>query len=251
MVLLHGIESHAGWFAGTCQWLSRLGFHVMALQRRGSGVDQRQRGDIDSYATWISDVAFFASSLRQQKPEVPIHLLGISWGGKLACACAVSSSQPWMTSLVLVSPGLVRRVDVSLLTKMRIAIDFLLFPGRLYDVPIAGTGMFTKNEAWEDFIAQDALRLKRVTARFLVQNKRLDNFLRKRLKDIKVPVLALFAETDEIIDNERTKAMISRFDSSNKRILEYPGATHTLEFEDNPDIWRKDLLAWLDSFKPL
>ncbi len=43
-------------------------------------------------------------------------------------------------------------------------------------------------------------------------------------------------------------AALERFASPRKKILQYPGSVHTLEFEPNPDLWRKDVLAWLDSF---
>lgn len=247
VLFLHGIESHPRWFEGTCQWLARLGFHVAALQRRGSGTDASRRGDSDGYRTWLRDVELLAGQLSGEGPSCPSHLLGISWGGKLASACA-AAAPTWMTSLILISPGLAPRVDVPFLTKVRIGLCSLFSPEQRFDLPIGETRMFTANQRWREFIANDSLRLKNVTARFLVENVKLDRYLRSRLSKIQVPVLTLLAQTDEIIDKKKTKAMISRFGSSNKKILEYSGTTHTLEFEDNPDLWRKDLLAWLDAF---
>ncbi len=246
VILLHGVESHGQWFEGTCRWLTQLGFHVAALERRGSGLDGCSRGDVDSYRHWMDDVEVLARRLGAEKTPAKIHLLGISWGGKLACACAARSS-PWISSLILISPGLAPRVDVSWLTKIRIAWNYFFCPTRRFRLPIDKAAMFTANERWQSFIEKDPLRLKEVTARFLGENFKLDRFLRKNRALIRVPVLMLLAQTDAIIDKDRTRKYLETFGSAHKKILEYPGSVHTLEFEENPDCWRKDVLSWLDA----
>jgi len=56
----------------------------------------------------------------------------------------------------------------------------------------------------------------------------------------------LLAQRDRIIDNQRTRTFVERFAGSDKEIVEYPGAHHTLEFEPNPDQFIADLQHWLE-----
>ena len=46
VVYLHGIVSHGGWYVTSCDHLAANGFQVHFLERRGSGLNPDQRGDV-------------------------------------------------------------------------------------------------------------------------------------------------------------------------------------------------------------
>lgn len=97
VVLLHGIQSHGGWYGDTCQGLADNGYSVSFLDRRGCGLNDRGRGDAPSFRRLLDDIAEF---LRDQ-PR-PRFLVGISWGGKLAVA--LQRRHPGLTDgLVLIA----------------------------------------------------------------------------------------------------------------------------------------------------
>ncbi|HEV8166661.1 MAG TPA: alpha/beta fold hydrolase, partial [Actinomycetota bacterium] len=56
VVFLHGIASHAGWFAETAADLNRQGVEVYGLDRRGSGRSGGPRGHLDRYERALDDV---------------------------------------------------------------------------------------------------------------------------------------------------------------------------------------------------
>src|SRR5689334_19603153 len=56
IVLLHGLQSHARWFAEAADMLNDRGFAVYALDRRGSGSSPGRRGDIRDYRHWYDEV---------------------------------------------------------------------------------------------------------------------------------------------------------------------------------------------------
>ena len=68
VVCLHGIISHGGWYLQSCQRLADAGCEVHYLERRGSGLNAEQRGDVDQYQTWIEDVTTY---LQQLPSDVP------------------------------------------------------------------------------------------------------------------------------------------------------------------------------------
>jgi alpha-beta hydrolase superfamily lysophospholipase len=43
---------------------------------------------------------------------------------------------------------------------------------------------------------------------------------------------------------------VERFATTDKTVIEYPGAHHTLEFEAEPDRFIEDWRQWLERFSP-
>ncbi len=83
LVYLHGIESHAGWFALAADALRNRGFDVYCLDRRGSGLIRENRGlpsgHADDYTTLLADIRAFITPLHGRYDEV--FLVGLSFGG--------------------------------------------------------------------------------------------------------------------------------------------------------------------------
>jgi acylglycerol lipase len=102
VVFLHGITSHGGWYDRSGAHLAAAGFEVHFLDRRGSGLNSHEPGDVDRWQTWIDDVRSYLEGMRG---TVPVVLGGISWGGKLAAA--IARRDPGLVqAVVLRCPGL-------------------------------------------------------------------------------------------------------------------------------------------------
>ena len=90
LVGLHGIQSHSGWYEYSCEALGTRGIDVRFLDRRGSGQNEQQRGHAPHADRLINDVRQFllhvAYERDRTRPDAPIILLGLSWGGRLAAA---------------------------------------------------------------------------------------------------------------------------------------------------------------------
>src|SRR4051794_21202941 len=69
LVLLHGLQSHAGWFADAAEALRDAGLAVYALDRRGSGSSRGVRGDVGRYGDWLDEVATVAAQARADYPD--------------------------------------------------------------------------------------------------------------------------------------------------------------------------------------
>lgn len=248
VVCLHGIQSHSGWYQRSCRRVARAGYDVSFLDRRGSGLNEQDRGDAPGFRRLLDDVAEFLRPLRPDaKPQAaPVILLAISWGGKLAAA--LQRRHPGLVDgLALLCPGFRPRVAPSRKERLKILWARLTAPRRLFPVPLNDPELFTATPHWQQFVRDDPLALRRATARLLLESARLDGYLRFwAVGAVRVPVLLLLAEHDRVIDNARTRAFVGRFPAADKQVIEYPGAHHTLEFEPDPDLWLGDLLRWLD-----
>jgi alpha-beta hydrolase superfamily lysophospholipase len=239
VVALHGIQSHGGWYTASCRYLAEAGYAVDFLDRRGSGLNEEARGDAPGFRRLLADIAEFL------RAGSPAFLAGISWGGKLAVA--LEQFHPGLTAgLLLLTPGLCPRIRPPGRQRLAIVWSRLVSPRRLFPIPLDDPELFTANPVRQAFIRDDPLSLRQATARFLVSSIHLDIVLRRAPLRIGLPVLLLLAGRDRIIDNARTRAYLERFATSDRQVIEYPKAHHTLEFEPDPTPVFADVLAWLE-----
>jgi alpha-beta hydrolase superfamily lysophospholipase len=151
-------------------------------------------------------------------------------------------------AVALICPGLTPRVGVSL--RERLGIAAAVLTGRAarvtYPIPLADPALFTADAEAQEFIANDPLSLRRGTAGLLASSFFLDRMVRRAVRRVRQPALLMLAGQDRIVDNARTRATFKLLASPSKRIIEYPEAHHTLEFEPDPSRYARDLIAWLD-----
>jgi alpha-beta hydrolase superfamily lysophospholipase len=251
LICLHGIQSHGGWYEHSSDQLRKAGYEVFFLDRRGSGLNQEDRGDTPSYRRLLDDVAEFLRSL-QMVGDAPPHgrllksfLIAISWGGKLATA--LQRRHPGLVdAIALLCPGFCPIVGPTFRQRLAILGTRFIAPRRLFPVPLNDPELFTATSRWQRFIRDDPLALRQATARFFVESARLDAYLQFVSKYVTVPTLLMLAEKDRIIDNASTRRFVERFAAADKEIVEYPGAHHTLEFEPEPERFIRDLISWLE-----
>lgn len=235
VLYLHGIQSHGAWFEQSARRLAAAGFAVLLPDRRGSGRNERDRGHARCPDQLFADLKEHTRTLLARTGPVPLHMVGVSWGGKLALTAAGRLPQP-PASITLIAPGLFPAVDLTRSEKLRVGLKCLTKPRALFDIPLNDPALFTESSDGRRFIANDPLRLNRVSAGFLLTSARLDRIVRRTARR---PgpwrVNLLLAGRDRIIDNPRTARFIRAWPAAEIRVTEFPDASHTLEFEADPE----------------
>jgi alpha-beta hydrolase superfamily lysophospholipase len=245
VLYLHGIQSHGLWFEASAQRLVDAGFAVMLPDRRGSGRNALERGHAPSAVRLLEDVGEGLDVLRARTGVEAPQVLGVSWGGKLAMAF-VSRSPRRVPRVTLVAPGLCPKVDLPRSQKVRVGISMIAGGHSRFDIPLQQAELFTENPARQTFIRGDGLALRQVTGRFLIVSRKLDSLAQRVRVLPEGPPLCLFlASEDRIIDNAATSDFVRRLSWADRRIIEYPGAHHTLDFEPDPEPFFRDLVAWV------
>jgi alpha-beta hydrolase superfamily lysophospholipase len=205
-VLVHGLQSHAGWFSDAGTRLADRGLAVYAPDRRGSGRSAAKRGDVADFRDWYADLFEVIDLARAEYPGLPIHLVGHCFGANLALGCALDGRQP-VRSIIMLTPGLFVLPKYSPLEAMNIAIANLLAPCARFRVPQDDT-LFSRDPEVLAWIGADTLGVRSVTARALVQINRMLHELRAGLPLLSVPLLVLEAGRDRLADNHRNRALI-------------------------------------------
>ena len=242
----HGIQSHCGWFEGSVRRLWQAGFTVLQVDRRGSGRNSERRGQAESADQLIGDALAARDDLLRRSGCSDYHVVGVSWGGKLAVAAHVKDPQR-VLSLSLVTPGLYPiMASVSGQDKWDIGFAMLYEPMKQIDIPLNDAELFTHEPRWREFFATEELTLRQATASFFLASRRMDKLTPKLSKAPPVPVHVLLAEDEHIIDNERTCALFRDLNWPSTRITTYNDRRHGLEFVEDPAGFYADLLGFIE-----
>jgi L-alanine-DL-glutamate epimerase-like enolase superfamily enzyme/alpha-beta hydrolase superfamily lysophospholipase len=208
LVMVHGLQSHAQWFAEAADGLVDRGLSVYALERRGSGSAPGRSGDIDEYGTWFDEVGRLVDFVREEQPGVPVHLLGHCFGANVALGAALDRPGD-VASLVMLTPGLHVIPDYTPAEKAQIAAAGVAAPQRRFRVPLEDR-LFTRDPEVLAWIEADTLGSKTLSARCLLQTGRMVATLRRRLGELTVPLLVIEAAQDRIADNAANAELLDR-----------------------------------------
>ncbi|MBI5863726.1 MAG: alpha/beta fold hydrolase [Planctomycetes bacterium] len=247
VLYLHGIQSHGGWFEWSASLLAEQGRAVVLADRRGSGLNSQQRGDVPELQRWNADVDELADWTLREFGVRRLAVVGVSWGGKTAVSLALRRPEIVERAL-LVTPGIFPAVSVGVMGRLAIAAKLFAGGAALHPIPLSDPALFTDNPAGWAFIAADPLTLEHATARFLCESARFDARLhRMKPGTLGVPTTMLLAEHDRIIRNDATQKWAERLGGPRMNIVVLAGEAHTLEFSANRETYRKILMGWANT----
>ena len=245
VVFLHGIASHAGWFAETAADLNDHGVEVYGLDRRGSGRSGGPRGHLDRYERALDDVEQLVLLAAAEHPRVPLFLAASSWAAKLGVVYAAQRPGP-LAGLLLLGPGLLPRVNLSRWRRALVVAGHLVRPTARLPIPLTPE-LYTANPPYRDYIRADPLRLLEATTQFYWQTPRLDRRRGRDTARLQLPVLLLQGEADQMMDVPATRRWFDGLGDQHSSYRAYPGAGHTLDFEPDRTRYLDDLLGWLSA----
>jgi len=249
VLYLHGIQSHCGWYDASAQRLARAGYAVLQVDRRGCGHNSKDRGHADSAEQLIDDTLAARDELLRRSGCDEYHMVGVSWGGKLAAASHVTDAQG-VLSLSLVTPGLFPRVTVSDAEKAEIGLAMLYEPRRLFNIPLNDPKLFTASPRWQEFFRNDSGTLRQCTSGFYLASRRMDRIVANLPNAPPTSLHLVLAGDEQIIDNDKTSGFIHSLGWTHSKISVYPRARHSLEFETEAEEYFDALISFISDAKP-
>ena len=247
-IYLHGIESHSGWFDLAAEHLAARGYPVFSLDRRGSGINRENRGyisgHVDRGTNLVADIHHAVEIAKASGKIDEIYLIGLSWGGKYVMAYDATYPDE-VDGMVLITPGMKPKVDLSAGEKLAVLTDSVFAPTRQHRIPIEPE-MFTTDPAHLSYIKQDPLKLHTASAGFLMHSRSMDKLVEKTDDSKHPPMLVFLAGKDRIIDNEATRELVTRDPNRQVKVIDYPDQTHSIQL-DAPDRLARDIVRWVDT----
>lgn len=231
VVTLHGILTHSGWFATLAEGLLAHGVHTLGHDRRGSGLNLTERGDVDGPQRLLDDLGAVVEPWRER--YATIIYLGWCLGSSVALRYLLQ--KPGMgEGLILMSPDIFERHVTAGVKKA--------FEGPQWDsrtlprlrVPVPAE-IYTDTHFLDDFVRKDELKLKDFTPRFMRASMRLKEDLDAHMQAFRHPSLLLLAGRDQIIDNERTRELYRHVGSAEPQVTTLD-CNHGVMFEALPEL---------------
>lgn len=247
IISLHGIQSHAGWYSRSSTCLAEAGWDVWFMDRRGSGLSGGDRGHAAHSERLVNDVVAVLRRIHLLRPPGPVVLQAVSWGGKLAAAVARLHPE-LIDALALLYPGIHSVIRPSPRQRCLLWLaDVLRVRQRRVLIPFDDATLFTNDPARQQFLREDPLSLRAATTGFLIADRHLTRLAQASGPHNQLPTLLMLAGKDRIIDNARMRQFFDSIAATEKTLIEFPEATHTLEFDACFEDFMHAYLVWLNA----
>jgi len=121
LLLVHGLGAHTGRWEFLADFFQKNNISSYALELKGFGQTQGERGDIDSLNTYFQDIRSLSDIIRQENPGKKIFLLGESMGA-LICFLFAALEPRLFSGLICVSPAFAGKLHFSFWTYIGIVL---------------------------------------------------------------------------------------------------------------------------------
>ena len=273
IVISHGMAEHASRYARFAASAVEEGYVVLAGDHRGHGATAAPGGfgfvaEQDGWDTVVADMSTVMDAARRAWPDVPVFLMGHSWGSFLARDLAARRGGD-LAGLILLGTG----SGVGALTRPATAIcagESRLrgprHPSRLLNALAFGPYQrhFAPNRTEADWISRDAKEVDRYVAdpwcgfvctssffRDLVAGQGAVNTASHAAAvPADLPMLLASGDRDPVgamgRGVQRAATLYRRAGVREVSVLLYPGGRHELLNETNRDQVTGDILTWID-----
>jgi len=241
-LVVHGIASHMGWYHGLAEALQAEGVTVYMPDRRGVALSGGTPGHTNRWKTLEDDLSRIASEIEYRHPGRPIHAIGISLGGVITLASSILHPGLFR-SQILLSPALAASITFPLLRRIEVFWRALSAPRKLYDLPF-GVKDLTDNLDWQTALFEESKR-NQVSARFLLETLQMQRFVRKHIKHVDPPILALFGERDLVVNNQASIDILARAGAARVQVEVFESMSHIIAASVPKQELIGRLLAWL------
>jgi acylglycerol lipase len=243
IVIVHGFNSHSGYYGWVAEQLVIAGFAVYALDLRGRGQSDGERFYVDAFADYVGDLSAFVGLVKGRESGLPVFMLGHSAGGVVACLYSLDHQQE-LTGLICESFAF-----------QLPAPDFALavLKGLSHVAPHAHV-LHLKNE---DF-SRDANVVATMNADPLIAHEtqptktvaelvRSDERLMKEFGQITLPVLLLHGTADKAARPAGSQLFFDTVGSADKTLKFYDGAVHDPLNDVAKEEVLADITAWISA----
>jgi len=246
VAIVHGFNSHSGYYLWAGEQLAAAGFAVYALDLRGRGQSDGERYYVEHFGDYLSDVDALVTLARSREAGLPVFVLGHSAGGVIACNYALDH-QAELAGLVCESFAF--QVP---------APDFALavVKGLSHLAPHAHvlklkTEDFSRDPAVVTMMLQDPLLDHEVQPTLTVAEMvRADERLKRDFPLMTLPVLIIHGTADKVTRPEGSQFFYDTAGSADKTLKLYEGYWHDPLNDIGKEQVLADITGWLSSRVP-
>jgi alpha-beta hydrolase superfamily lysophospholipase len=243
VVVVHGFNSHSGYYLWAAEQLISRGFAVYAIDHRGRGKSDGERYYVEKSSHYVDDVGTLVQLAKREQPNLPVFMLGHSAGGVISCSYALDH-QSELAGLICESFAF-----------QVYAPDFALavLKGLSHLAPHAHvlklkTEDFSRDPQVIETMTHDPLLANEVQPTLTVAEMvRADERLNKEFSTLTLPVLILHGTADKVTRPGGSQLFYDKAGSKDKTLKLYEGHYHDLLNDTERATVMNDILAWLEA----
>ncbi|MEK6563516.1 MAG: lysophospholipase [Candidatus Omnitrophota bacterium] len=243
LLLIHGLGAHTGRWEFLGDFFQKNNISSYALELKGFGQTQGERGDIDSLNTYFQDMRSLSDIIKRENPGKDIFLLGESMGALICFLYAALEPQAF-SGLICISPAFANKLPFSLWTYLNIGLALIFNPKRYFPVPIAPE-MCTRDLEYQKIIEADPLDKHTATARLYWNILKAQKKVGSLGDKINIPFLVLTAGEDRVVDSLAAREIFNSLRIKDKKLINYPAMRHALSIESGREKIFGDILGWI------
>lgn len=247
MILVHGFNSHSGYFAWAAERFAGSGFATYALDHRGRGKSEGERFYVEKFSDWLADVDKLLGIARSENPGLPVYMLGHSVGGVIASSY-VFEHQTEIAGLICESFAF----DVGLPQLAQLALE-----GASYLIPhlpvySLKNEIFSRDPAVVAQMNNDPLIAnEKQPAETAAEVLKAAARLKDNMPSFNVPVFIIHGTDDKATRPEGSQYFYDNVGSKDKTLKLYEGGYHDLLNDIDKETVMADILKWINERVPV
>jgi lysophospholipase len=244
VIVSHGYAEHSGFYIPLMEFLASKGYGVYALDHRGHGHSEEERGHLEKFEFFLEDMDAFVDYIQGQHPELPLYLFGHSMGGLISFSYGIF--HPEKIHGQIFSGAALGRPEGTEWIPSWVLKGVKRFLNRYKVYPVLSR-RGTRNMEIRKYSGGDPLVLKYATAGFFYEFiGRGVRFAQGNAACFSLPCLFLHGTDDRIVPHKSSSNIFEKISSEDKELKFYEGLYHELVQEPEREEVMKDILTWLD-----
>jgi alpha-beta hydrolase superfamily lysophospholipase len=244
VALVHGVNEHGGRYARLAGELNARQIAVLAVDLRGFGRSDGERGLVLKFDHFLDDVEQLLDRTAAEHPGKPLFLLGHSMGGEVAAWLAIAR-RPKIDGLILSAPALLVGGRVFPILR-HLATFFSLVTPRLRFRRLGTRFMSRDPRVIADFKNDPLVYHDKFPVRTGAEILRVVKSIRRRMEAVEVPLLIMHGTRDVVTDPNGSRELHARASSTDKTLILYPGLYHEIFNEPEREQVVNDLIEWIE-----
>jgi acylglycerol lipase len=240
VLVLHGYAEHSGRYRELAHSLVPSGIAVTAVDLRGHGRSDGQRGYVRKFEYYHDDAR---SALGTLGRDAPVIVLGHSLGGLLALDWIISD-HPLIAGLVLSSPFLELTNKASSLSRMATRLVAKLTPSMAVKSPLVGLGLSRDKDIVANY-TRDPMVFSTINVRWLSEVMHAQDRVRA-YRSLPCPLMFIYGSADQVAAPRASSMLAQQINAPRKDILCREGAYHEVLNELDRTHLHSEIGDWIN-----
>jgi len=245
--LIHGFSEHSGRYS---QWARKFVDHnigVFAIDLRGHGKSDGQRGHTPSFRHMLNDIERFITRFRSDQ-EIPGILYGQSLGGNLVLNYILNNNTRLLNGIISTSPWLSLVTEPKTIIALGARIIRKIAPKFSRNAGLA-INLLSHDPAVAEAYATDQLNHSRITPNLFFGTKHAAKKIFKHYAHFSLPILLMHGSGDKVTSFNASEKLARKAQENGAELTFIPWENlfHELHNEYDNDRIFQSILDWMQT----